>query len=70
MLGGIKRLVLPCQGGEAACLLFQFCFTSFFFYLILEEASVMNIVQWCPGLESGCTLSSLVYGQWVPSHLC
>lgn len=41
-----------------------------FFDLILEEASVMDIVQWCPGLESGCTLSSLVYGQWVPSHLC
>lgn len=30
VLGGIKRLVLPCWGGEAACLLFQFCFTSFF----------------------------------------
>lgn len=44
MLRGIKRLVLPCQGGEAVCLLFQFCFTSFF-YLILEEASVMDIVQ-------------------------
>lgn len=31
MLGGIKRLLLPCRGGEAACLLFPFCFTSFFF---------------------------------------
>lgn len=60
MLGGIKSLLLPCRGGEAACLLFPFCFTSFFFfYLILEEASEMDIVQWCPGLESGCTLYHL-----------